>query len=161
MYKIGQKKLAAGTAGVEIDPSAAVFQANAPYYLKLNSALPDGAKIYLYNTRDNNNPDEASWQELKADFNDPTIYVFVPLLNYEHITEFDGTLYQLTNQLDGIIAERIGLQARPTSLFVINGELFRVGYNGILEVDNEVKVISISRIAGNDYAILDYMYKED
>lgn len=159
MYKIGQIKVAAP----EWDASTAItgnFEANKIYYLKLDSPL--STDIHLYNVRsDGVSPEESTWQLLKPDYADKTIYVFVPLDNYTNIEDYgSGTIYELTNLLP-VVAERIGIQARPSSLFVINGELFRVGFNGILEVDNEVKVLSVSRLSGEDSAILDYMYKED
>ena len=166
MYKIGQLKLT--DSSLIIKDANESFLANTIYYMAVTTTNDDLNEIscYLTNRNDNGDPDSNTWQEVKKDYHS-NVYVFIPLKEYEELywskTLSNDTIIQIfvvNNELD-CVAEKIGIQARPASEFIINGELFRIGYNGILEIDNDIKIVSVSRVSGGDTAILDYMYKED
>lgn len=165
MYKIGQKRL----SGVSYDEIAvSTFAVNKIYYLKLSKELDEGQTIGLYNLDNDKQPDTTTSQIIKPDYFDKTLYIFTPLDNFAFIKlntngkwqDINTSVYELKNELTQV-CEKVGIQDRPTSLYVINGELFRIGYNGLLEVDNEVKVLSVSKLQQTENAILDYMYKEE
>lgn len=57
---------------------------------------------------------------------------------------------------------KIGVQGPPLLLMCINGQQIRVGYNGIYEINNGMKITSISFVpAADDYFIMDYEYQEE
>lgn len=76
-----------------------------------------------------------------------------------------GEFSEVNNILGGITADKIGIQSRPGSLFVVNDEPIYLGRSGIYEVNNGTKITSVRVIAPGgankdkiqDF-ILDYAY---
>ena len=162
MYKIGQVILEESSIG----SIATTYEAGKTYYFHLSNDYNPNS-LRLYNLDVTGALDNTTCQVLKPDYFDKYQFVFTPLINYTILATATGvqfnTAYELTNILP-VTSEKIGIQDRPLSLYVINGELFRVGYSGILEIDNEIKILSISKIEDcldGEFAIVDYLYKED
>ena len=70
---------------------------------------------------------------------------------------------EVENVLDGITADKIGVQSDPGSLIIVNGEGMRIGKSGVLEINCGIPITSLGFAApeGNikDF-IVDYTYTE-
>ena len=84
------------------------------------------------------------------------------------INQTDYDLASVNNILPVTTAEKIGIQSRPGSYLVINGEGMRVGKSGILEINSGISITTVGFAAPNgshssaninDF-ILDYIYTE-
>ena len=94
--------------------------------------------------------------------------IFVWQGEKEHETipiEVTGEFSEANNILGEITADKIGIQSRPGSLFVVNDEPIYLGRSGIYEVNNGTKIKSVRVIAPGGSTIskiqdfiLDYAY---
>lgn len=91
--------------------------------------------------------------------------------------EENNSFFKLKNIFKSIFGDssdikgfsKIGIQGPPLLLMCINGQQIRVGYSGIYEINNGMKITSISFVpipkendggSTNDYFIMDYEYQK-
>lgn len=93
--------------------------------------------------------------------------------DYNHsgrIVKINQTDYDVAsvNSILPVMAEKIGIQSRPGSCFIINGEGMRIGKSGVLEINSGLAINTVGCAAPNgshsseninDF-ILDYIYTE-
>lgn len=108
-------------------------------------------ELQRINTDFNNSDNQSQKQQIGRIMN-------IEIQSYAQLVDIVTTLKNTYPKLKYLT--KIGIQGPPALLTCINGEQIRLGRNGIYEINNGIKITSISFVpkSSDDYFIMDFEY---